>query len=60
MNQAASHLANRKELHQAVKKERFLKVEREQKKVISKEAIVLGKVALLRGMEGVYQYISWC
>ena len=59
MNQAASHLANREEVHQAAGKENILKVEREWiKEIISKERIVWGKVTLLRGTEGVYQYIS--
>lgn len=55
-NQAASHLPNWKELHWAVRKERFLKVEKGQKQeTISKEHIVSGKVTLLREMEGTEQ-----
>ena len=45
------HLANRKELHWAVEKERFCG-KGEEKEIISKEWIVSGKVALLRGTEG--------
>ena len=51
MNWAAFHQANRKELHQAVEKEKFLKGA--EKGDINKECSVLGKVALLRGMERV-------
>lgn len=44
------HLANRKELHQTVEKERFLKGEWEWKKeIIGKECLVSDKVALLKG-----------
>ena len=41
MNQAASCLANRKELHQATEKERFLKAERKHKKrkLLAKKAL---------------------
>ena len=47
------HLANRKELHQAVEKERFLKVEWEWKKeIIGKECLVSDKVAFLKGTKG--------
>lgn len=50
MSWAASHLTNRKELHQAVEKERFLKAERGWKKeIISKECTVLGKITFPRG-----------
>jgi len=54
MNQAASHLADRNELCWAVEKERFLKMERRQKKeIMNKEFIGSSKVTLLNGMEGV-------
>ena len=47
------HLANRKELYQAVEKERFLKVEWEWKKeIIGKECLVSDKVAFLKGTKG--------
>ena len=56
MNQATSHLARRKELCQAVEKERFLKVERGQrKKIIGKELIVSGKMAFPKRAKGIYQ-----
>ena len=49
-NWPASHGANRKELHQAVEKERLLNLKRgPQKAIISKGWIVSGTVAFLRG-----------
>lgn len=56
MNQAIFHLPSRKEFQRATEKEQILKVERELKKeIIHKVPIVLGKVTLLKGMEGAYQ-----
>lgn len=53
MNQAASCLANEKELCQATGKKGFFKAEKGKKKeIINKACIVSGKVAFLRGMEG--------
>lgn len=50
MIQAASHLASREKLCQAVEMERFLKVERGQrKKIIGEEFIVSGRMVSLRG-----------
>lgn len=65
---AASHLANRKELHHPEEKKGFLKTEKRRNRrkekekrgnrkeeIISNECIVLGKVAFLSDLEGVYQ-----
>lgn len=48
--------SSRGELQRAKEKEKFLKVEKEQRKkeTISKKSIVLGTVTLLRGTDGVY------
>ena len=55
MKWAATHLAIRKKLCQAVEKKKCLKVERGwRKEVISNEYIVLGKVTFLRGMGRIY------
>ena len=53
MNQAASHLANRKEFCRALEKEEFLKVQRrvDNQEIVSKEGIVSRKV-ILRGLSG--------
>lgn len=56
MNQAAFDLASRKTLCQAVGKQRFIKMEREQKKeIISEKCIVSGKVTLRKEREGACQ-----
>lgn len=55
MNQAVFDLASGKKLHRTVEKERFLKIERGQKKIIiSKECIVTSKIVLLRERERAY------
>lgn len=56
-----SHLAlERSSALSSCRKGKFLKAERERKKkkIISKEGVVLGKIAFLRGMKMVYQQIS--
>lgn len=53
MNWTASPLADRKELHRAIEKERCFKGRKgSEKEIIRKECA--GKVALLRGTEGAY------
>lgn len=51
---------SRGELQRAAEKERFLKVERwgTGEEIISKELVVLGEVALLRGTEGSVSNLS--
>ena len=63
MSQAASHLANSKELQRA-ERNRFLKTERgrvvagaQTDNIVSEEYIVSGNLTLLRGMEETYQQI---
>lgn len=56
MNEAAFDLASRKELCQAVGKQRFIMMERGQKKeIISEECIVSGKVTLRKERESACQ-----
>lgn len=48
MNQVASHLTYRKELCWVAEKEMFLKGEAGGRKLLAKNALVFGKVTLLR------------
>lgn len=56
MNQAAYHIANRKEFQRTLQIRRFFNTERGlQSGIFNKECIVSGKVALPRGTEGTCQ-----
>lgn len=53
MSQAASCLANTGEHQRAIEKKRFLKVQRNEKEIISEESFILDNVTLPRGTEAV-------
>lgn len=56
MNQAASHIANRKEFQRTLQYGRFLNTERGLKRgIFNKECIVSGKVTFPRGTQGTCQ-----